>query len=197
MSYNEKKARELLAAEYERSGLYQSAADLRSRRLNFELGWAREAEMAIRAIIAALTLREGELLASGAVNLLGQQHSGVVAAQVLNVVPAAALGADEAGAVGIGGQGDQSVGIQLAEVAPEHEVGVPAGGDSGMTASLTPPEGYLMVPEDVLRPLLRDAITAVEFIAGRAQSKLLSRRISDRAWKLVEAFAARSEVNRG
>lgn len=197
MSDNEKKARELLAAEYERSGLYQSAADLRSGRLNFELGWAREAEMAIRAIIGALALREGELLAGRAVNLLDQHRSRVVAAQVLKVVPAATLRADEAGAVGIGGQGDQSVGIELAEVAPEHGVGVPAGSDSAMTASLAPREGYVTVREDVLRPLLRDAITAVEFIAGRAQSKPLSRRISDRAWKLVEAFPARPEVCRG
>lgn len=151
---------------------------------------------AIRAIVAALTLREGELLAGGAVNLLREQDSGVVVAQELDVVPAAALGADEAGAVGVGGQGDQSVGIELAEVAPEHVVCVPVGSDSGMTASLTPPEGYVTVPEAVLRPLLRDAITAVEFIAGRAQSKPLSRRISDRAWKLVEAFPARSEVSR-
>lgn len=66
MSDNEKKARELLAAEYERSGLYQSAADLRSGRLNFELGWAREAEMAIRAIIAALLPPEGGALAAAA-----------------------------------------------------------------------------------------------------------------------------------
>lgn len=58
----EKRARELLAAEYERSGLFQSAADLRSGRLNFELGWAREAEMAIRAIITALTPPEGFVL---------------------------------------------------------------------------------------------------------------------------------------
>jgi len=64
-------------------------------------------------------------------------------------------------------------------------------------AALTPPEGYVLVPEDILRPLLRDAITAVEFVGGRAQSKPLSRRISERAWKLVEACPARPRVNRG
>jgi hypothetical protein len=188
----EKRARELLSAEYRKEDQYEYAHHIT---VGGDIDY--EDQAALRAIIAALELREGELLAGRAVNLLDQHHSGVVAAQVLEVVPAATLRADEAGAVGIGGQGDQSVGIELAEVAPEHEVGVPAGSDSGMTASLTPPGGYVMVPEDVLRPLLRDAITAVEFIAGRAQSKLLSRRISDRAWKLVEAFAARSEVNRG
>ena len=98
-----------------------------------------------------------ELLAGGAVNLLDQQHAGVVAAQVLDVVPAAALGANEAGAVGIGGQGDQSVGIELAEVAPEHEVGVPAGSDSGMTASLAQPEGYVLVPVEATGPM-KDAV---------------------------------------
>lgn len=64
-----------------------------------------------------------------------------------------------------------------------------------IAAALTPPDGYVLVPEDILRPLLRDAITSVEFIAGRAQSKPLSRRISDRAWKLIEAFPARQAVS--
>lgn len=59
----------------------------------------------------------------------------------------------------------------------------------------TPPEGYVLVQESILGPLLRDAITSVEFIAGRAQSKPLSRRISDRAWKLIEACPARPKVS--
>lgn len=62
-------------------------------------------------------------------------------------------------------------------------------------AALTPPEGYVLVQESILGPLLRDAITSVEFIAGRAQSKPLSRRISDRAWKLIEACPARPKVS--
>ncbi|MGA6183381.1 hypothetical protein ACPEH1_19970 [Stenotrophomonas sp. NPDC077421] len=66
-----------------------------------------------------------------------------------------------------------------------------------VTAALTPTEGYVLVPEDILSPLLRDAITAVEFVGGRAQSKPLSRRISERAWKLVEACPTRPRVNRG
>lgn len=106
-----------------------------------------------------------DLLAGGAVNLLGQQHPGVVAAQVLDVVPATALGANEAGAVGIGGQGDQSVGIELAEVAPEHEVGVPAGSDSGMTASLAQPEGYVLVPVDLTQEMLDAGWYAEELTA--------------------------------
>lgn len=61
-------------------------------------------------------------------------------------------------------------------------------------AALTPPDGYVMVEETQLRQLLRDAITSVEFIAGRGQSKPLSRRVSDQAWALVELVPARRKV---
>ncbi|MFE6056985.1 hypothetical protein ACFQ6N_40135 [Kitasatospora sp. NPDC056446] len=61
-------------------------------------------------------------------------------------------------------------------------------------AALTPPEGYVLVQEAQLRHLLSDAITSVEFIAGRGQSKPLSRRVSDQAWALVELIPARRKV---
>ncbi|MEN5419012.1 hypothetical protein ABE543_06910 [Stenotrophomonas sp. TWI169] len=61
-------------------------------------------------------------------------------------------------------------------------------------AALTPPEGYVLVQEAKLRHLLSDAITSVEFIAGRGQSKPLSRRVSDQAWALVESIPARRKV---
>lgn len=61
-------------------------------------------------------------------------------------------------------------------------------------AALTPPEGYVLVQETQLRHLLSDAITSVEFIAGRGQSKPLSRRVSDQAWALVESIPARRKV---
>lgn len=51
----ESRARELLAEEYTRDGLHLVAADLRSGRLNAELGWVRDAERAVRAIEAALS----------------------------------------------------------------------------------------------------------------------------------------------
>lgn len=138
---------------------------------------------------AALTIREGELLAGGPVNLLDQQHSGVVVAQVLDVVPSTAFGADEAAAIGVGGQGDHAVGVELAEVASEHEVGVPAGSDSGMTASLTPPEGY--VPE---KPVLA-AATQLRRLASAASP--LARKAYIKAAETVEmaVSAARPEVS--
>lgn len=61
-------------------------------------------------------------------------------------------------------------------------------------AALTPPEGYVLVQESQLRHLLNDAITSVEFIAGRGQSKPLSRRVSDQAWALVKLIPARRRV---
>lgn len=61
-------------------------------------------------------------------------------------------------------------------------------------AALTPPEGYVLVQEAQLRHLLSDAITSVEFIAGRGQSKPLLRRVSDQAWALVESIPARRKV---
>lgn len=123
----EKRARELLAAEYEKGRFRAYGPEIRNGTAGAT--WDEE----VRAIIAALTIREGELLTGGAVNLLDQQHSGVVVAQVLDVVPSAALGADEAGAVGVGGQSDQSVGVELAEVASEHEEGVLPANDGHVT----------------------------------------------------------------
>ncbi|WP_329810739.1 hypothetical protein [Stenotrophomonas sp. SMYL8] len=65
---------------------------------------------------------------------------------------------------------------------------------AAITAALTPPEGYVLVQETQLRHLLRDAITSVEFIAGRGQSKPLSRRVSEQACALVESVPARRKV---
>ncbi|HEL4296687.1 TPA: hypothetical protein UM674_000616 [Stenotrophomonas maltophilia] len=79
-------------------------------------------------IIAALML-------GGPVDLLDQGSAGGVQPQELDVVPPSALGADEAGAVGI----DQVAGglprnVQLAEVASEHKAGVRPEGDGQATA---------------------------------------------------------------
>lgn len=63
-----------------------------------------------------------------------------------------------------------------------------------VVAALTPPEGYVLVQEAQLRHLLSDAITSVEFIAGRGQSKPLARRVRDQAWALVESIPARRKV---
>lgn len=65
---------------------------------------------------------------------------------------------------------------------------------NAIAAALTPPEGCVLVQEAQLRHLLSDAITSVEFIAGRGQSKPLSRRIRDQAWALVELVPARRKV---
>lgn len=65
---------------------------------------------------------------------------------------------------------------------------------AAVIAALTPPEGYVLVQESQLRHLLNDAITSVEFIAGRGQSKPLSRRVSDQAWALVKLIPARRRV---
>lgn len=54
MTDDQQRARELLAQEYERSGLHQSARDIRTNRMDEHLGWVREANMAIAAITAAL-----------------------------------------------------------------------------------------------------------------------------------------------
>lgn len=54
MANDQQCARELLAQEYERSGLHQSARDIRTNRMDEHLGWVREANMAIAAITAAL-----------------------------------------------------------------------------------------------------------------------------------------------
>lgn len=63
-----------------------------------------------------------------------------------------------------------------------------------IVAALQPPEGYVLVQETQLRHLLRDAITSVEFIAGRGQSKPLAARVRDQAWALVESVPARRKV---
>ncbi|HIE5650288.1 TPA: hypothetical protein ACXNQV_002145 [Stenotrophomonas maltophilia] len=63
-----------------------------------------------------------------------------------------------------------------------------------LIAALTPPEGYVLVQETKLRHFLSDAITSVEFIAGRGQSKPLARRVRDQAWALVESVPARRKV---
>jgi hypothetical protein len=61
-------------------------------------------------------------------------------------------------------------------------------------STVMPPDGYVLVQEVQLRRLLNDAITSVEFIAGRGQSKPLARRVSDQAWALVESIPARRKV---
>lgn len=65
---------------------------------------------------------------------------------------------------------------------------------NAIAVAITPPEGYVLVEEAQLRHLLSDAITSVEFIAGRGQSKPLSRRVSNQAWALVELIPARRKV---
>ncbi|SMR69296.1 MULTISPECIES: hypothetical protein [Stenotrophomonas] len=63
-------------------------------------------------------------------------------------------------------------------------------------AALAPPEGYVLVNHTQLRQLLRDVVTATDFVGGRAQSKPLARRLADQAWALIESpvGAARAEV---
>ncbi|MGA6536923.1 hypothetical protein ACPEH7_02065 [Stenotrophomonas sp. NPDC101269] len=68
---------------------------------------------------------------------------------------------------------------------------------AAIRAALTPPVGYVLVRESPLRHLLSDAITSVEFIAGRGQSKSLSRRLGGRAWMLIEALAQASGKHAG
>lgn len=65
-----------------------------------------------------------------------------------------------------------------------------------MVAALTPPEGYVLVNHTQLRQLLRDVVTAADFVGGRGQSKPLARRLADQAWALIEApgVATRPEV---
>jgi len=60
---------------------------------------------------------------------------------------------------------------------------------AALEAAMAPPEGFVLVQEAPLRHLLSDAITSVEFIAGRGQSKPLSRRVGARAWAVIEALA--------
>lgn len=65
-----------------------------------------------------------------------------------------------------------------------------------IATALTPPDGYVLVNHTQLARLLRDVVTATEFVAGRAQSKPLARRLADQAWALVEmpCGATRLEV---
>ncbi len=63
-------------------------------------------------------------------------------------------------------------------------------------AALTPPDGYVLVNHTQLRQLLREVVTAADFVGGRGQSKPLARRLADQAWALIEApgVATRPEV---
>ncbi|AWB80073.1 hypothetical protein B7H26_20020 [Stenotrophomonas maltophilia] len=130
----EKRARELLAAEVDRDaaampGVEEVATSIREG----GNGDVLFVPTALRAITAALLLGRP-------VDLLDQDGASRIEAQELQVVPSSALGADEAGAVGI----DQVAGgfprdIQLAEVAPEvvaseHLAGVRPEGDGQATA---------------------------------------------------------------
>lgn len=65
-----------------------------------------------------------------------------------------------------------------------------------VAAALTPPEGYVLVSQTQLSRLLRDVVTAADFVGGRGQSKPLARRLADQAWALIESpgDAARPEV---
>lgn len=71
-----------------------------------------------------------------------------------------------------------------------------AGALNAIAAALTPPVGYVLVNHTQLRQLLRDAVTASDFVGGRAQSKPLARRLADQAWALIEtpAGTVRPEV---
>ncbi|WP_075677695.1 hypothetical protein [Stenotrophomonas sp. TD3] len=62
--------------------------------------------------------------------------------------------------------------------------------------ALAPPDGYVLVNHTQLRQLLRDVVTAADFVGGRGQSKPLARRLADQAWALIEApgVATRPEV---
>ncbi|WP_295516254.1 hypothetical protein [uncultured Stenotrophomonas sp.] len=56
-----------------------------------------------------------------------------------------------------------------------------------IATALTPPDGFVLVNHTQLRQLLRDVVTASDFVGGRAQSKPLARRLVDQAWALIEA----------
>lgn len=58
------------------------------------------------------------------------------------------------------------------------------------------PERYVLVSQTQLSRLLRDVVTAADFVGGRGQSKPLARRLADQAWALIESpgDAARPEV---
>ncbi|MFV1846430.1 hypothetical protein ACNJRW_09590 [Stenotrophomonas maltophilia] len=92
--------------------------------------------------------------------------------------------AQNVGSLEVGGVVNPSGDLFLAE----------SGVVQAIIAALTLPEGYVLVQETQLRHLLNDAITSVEFIAGRGQSKPLSRRVRDQAWALVESVPARRKV---
>lgn len=65
-----------------------------------------------------------------------------------------------------------------------------------IATALTLPDGYVLVNHTQLRQLLRDVVTASDFVGCRAQSKPLARRLTDQAWALIEtpAGAVRPEV---
>ncbi|RLK53428.1 uncharacterized protein DUF551 [Stenotrophomonas rhizophila] len=144
MNHIEKRARELLAIEHRHDQRRAKGIRIGHKSVS------RDDHLAVCAIVAAITLRDGELLAGGAVNLLGQENSVIVAAQILDVVPAAALGADEEGAVVVGGQSDQSVGVELAEVAAEHEAGVHLAHDRHVTPQWQPIESAPKATRSIL-----------------------------------------------
>lgn len=56
-----------------------------------------------------------------------------------------------------------------------------------ISLALAPPEGYVLVNHTQLRQLLRDVVTAADFVGGRGQSKPLARRLADQAWALIES----------
>lgn len=133
----EKRARELLAAQYRASNI---SDDFVSRCIEGDAMLTHQERMAVDAIRAALLLRRP-------VDLLDHDGASRIEAQELQVVPSAALGADKAGAVGI----DQVAGglprdIELAEIAPEevtpeHLAGLLLKDDGEATAARLGEEG--------------------------------------------------------
>lgn len=147
MDVIEKRARELLAAEVDRDaaanpGVEEIATSIREG----GDGNVLFVPTALRAITAALLLGRP-------VDLLDQDGSSRIEPQELQVVPAAAFGADEAGAIGV----DQVSGslpgnVQFAEVTSEHEVGVRPAGDGQATADH--PVRYLKGPATQVSPMV-------------------------------------------
>lgn len=125
----EKHARELLAAEVDRDavampGVVEVATSIREG----GTGGVLFVPTALRAITAALLLGRP-------VDLLDQNGTSRIEAQELQVIPSAALGADETGAVGVFQvSGGLPRDIQLAEVASEHKAGLRPDDDGAATA---------------------------------------------------------------
>ncbi|MDQ7301909.1 hypothetical protein [Stenotrophomonas sp. Sm0581] len=164
----EKRARELLAAQYRKAGI---SDDFVSHCITGDAILTWQERMAVDAIRAALLLGRP-------VHLLDQDGASRIEAQELQVVPSAAFGADEAGAVGV----DQVSGgvprdIQLAEVASEHEACVRPKDDSRTTVLEVLDSAYTLLSSRVWDPLLAvDMDDAEEFRKARA--------------KIAEAFSA-------